>query len=112
MDRKTSVFFLTVAYNPRKKSTWGDLSSFKVMRRAVSMGGVAELWGRIVTRPPCAETARRKKARGMDSVEGSDIRIRYQNGCGQRWHSVITSVSVKRESHPTGSLSWEGHQEQ
>lgn len=41
MGRKTKVgFFLTAAYNRTKKSTWGDVSSLKVMGRAVSMGGV------------------------------------------------------------------------
>lgn len=39
------------------------------------MGGVVELWVHIVTRLPGTETVRRKKARGMDSVEESDIKI-------------------------------------
>lgn len=74
-------FFVTAAYNPRKKSTWKDLSSLKITERAVSMGGVAEFWGRIAIRPPCAETVRRKRARGMDSVEESNIKMVVdQNG--------------------------------
>lgn len=48
MDRKNSFSFLTAAYNPRKKSTRGDLSTLKVMGRAVSMEDVAEFWGHIV----------------------------------------------------------------
>lgn len=76
------------------------------------MGGVAELWRHMVISPPCAETVRRKKARGMDSLSTDSRRIRYQNGCGPRWHPAITSVLAKKESHPTGSLSWEGHPEQ
>lgn len=51
------------------------------MERAVSMGGVAEFQGRIVIRPSCAGTVRRKKARGMDSVEQSNIKMVVdQNG--------------------------------
>lgn len=82
VDRKTSeVFFLTAAYNTRKKGTWKDLNSLKIMERAVSMGGVAEFRGRVVIRPSCAGTVRRKKARGMDSVEESNIKMLVdQNG--------------------------------
>lgn len=51
------------------------------MERAVNMGGVAEFRGRIVIRPSCAGTVRRKKARGMDSVEESNIKMVVdQNG--------------------------------
>lgn len=50
---------------------------------------------------------RRKKARGMDREEDQ-----VPNSCGPRWHSGITSISVKKESQPTGNLSCEGHQEQ
>lgn len=82
MDRKNSFSFLTAAYNSRKKSTRGDLRTLKVMGRAVSMEGVAEFWGHIVTRPPRAEMERVKRHRQCRG-------IRYQSGCGPRWHPAI-----------------------
>lgn len=98
------AIFLTTAYNPGKQSTWEELSSLKVIGRADTWGGVAELWGHI--RPPRAETG------GKRQEAWTGKRIKYQNSCGPRWHSGITSISVKKESQPTGNLSCEGHQEQ
>lgn len=53
------AIFLTTAYNPGKQSTWEELSSLKVIGRADTWGGVAELWGHI--RPPCAETGGKRQ---------------------------------------------------